>query len=607
MSDTRFTRWLAAGGLALSCAVAATPAQAGGVLTILRVGGGAGCDFPTLSAAIAAASTGADDLTVIRLAASFNAQELTLFDRNVTIDGRYANCTSDTPLDGTRQTLRGTGDDSVMRISNALPGTRTVTLRNLVIRGGGPFGALGSGAGGGLFIGGRVSVEIRDGRISDNESNRGGGVFLNGADASLVLDDNTIVGADGTLDLDGNRALAGGTAIGRGGGIYCAGASLTLHDARLRANTAAGEGGGIYAGDCRLVIEPRPDFVGNGDGFVTFFLNTAGGNGGGLYAGNGSEVFWRSLPTGSFGGRSSGNSAGGHGGAVFLDGASDFVGDRVRFEDNAGDGRGGTFAVQDSSNLILRGGAGFACSGASCPGIFGTRGITEGESATLIGGAVYAEGGATVSLRQQQLVDNFAANGAALHLAGSTTSADLRSVLIARNVLYGVGNGTSTVELTGSADMVMRYVTMMGNFRASNVFPGLALTLSSIRANGGGSTVELRNSLFWNDAELVFRALVGASASGSCVLAHENASFAAATVADPLYVDTTGGTPDFSLQPASPAIDRCAASGTNEADIFGRVRPQDVLARPDLAGPFDAGAIERISDDILFADGFESP
>lgn len=607
MSTSFFIRIAVTGGLMFSCGVLAVPAQAGGLLSIVRVGAGAGCDFATLSSAIAAASTGADDLTVIRLATSLDDQELTVVDRNVTIDGRYPTCASETPDDGARRTLGGSGGDSVMRISNSLPGDRTVTLRNLIIRDGGPFGALGSAAGGGLFINGRVIVEILDSRISDNESYRGGGIYVAGDETRLILDDNTIVGADGALDLDGNRAIAGGTAIGRGGGIHCAGASLTLHDARVRANTTAAEGGGIYASGCRLTIEPRAAFAGNGDGFVTLFLNSAGTDGGGLYATSASEVFWRSLPTGSFGGRAAENSAGGRGGAVFLSGASDFVGDRLRIEDNSADGRGGGFAVQDSSNLILRGGAGFACSGANCPGIFGTRGITEGESATLIGGAVHAEGGSTVSLRQQHLVDNFSNNGSALHLAGSTTNADLRSVLIARNVLYGVGNGTSTVELTGSADLEMRYVTMMGNFRASNVFPGLALVASSIRANGNGATVELRNSLFWNDAELVFRALVGASASGSCVLAHENTSFGAATVADPLYVDTTGSDPDFSLQAASPAIDRCAASGTNEADVFGTSRPQNVFARPDLAGPFDAGAIEQVSDDVIFADGFELP
>jgi len=54
-----------------------------------------------------------------------------------------------------------------------------------------------------------------------------------------------------------------------------------------------------------------------------------------------------------------------------------------------------------------------------------------------------------------------------------------------------------------------------------------------------------------------------------------------------------------------PALDRCATSGTNEADIFGLARPQDLM-RPDFSGPFDAGAIERPSDDRIFADGFEA-
>lgn len=222
----------------------------------------------------------------------------------------------------------------------------------------------------------------------------------------------------------------------------------------------------------------------------------------------------------------------------------------------------------------------------------------------MIGGALYADSGGNIDLRQQQIHDNFSNNGSAIHLSGGATTAHLRSVLIARNVLYGVGNGTSTIELTSSAKIQMRYVTMMGNFRASNVFPGLALAVSSIRANGNSSAVELRNSIVWNDAEQVFRALVGATATGSCVFAHENASFAPTTIGNPLFVDTTGSNPDFSLQFASPAIDRCAASGTNEADIFGLPRPQD-MARPDFQGPFDAGAIEHPSDDRIFADGFD--
>lgn len=584
-----------------------TTVHAGGFLTILRVGAGATCDFATLQGAINAASTQVDDLTIIRLTAAANNQALTLFDRNVTIDGRYSSCASDVPSDTTRQTIDGIGTDSVMRIQNSAPGTRNITLRNLIIRDGGPSGAPGAGFGGGLAISGRAAVSILDSRISDNESTRGGGIHLNGANAALTLDQNTIIGADGTLGLAGNRAIAAGGTSGAGGGIYCTGgAVITINDGRIRANSSTDLAGGIFLNNCELFIEPRPEFVDNGDGFVTLFQNTAGGHGGGLYATNGASVFWRSLPTGSFGGRATGNRAGDRGGAVFLTGQSNFVGDWLRFEDNLADGRGGGFSVEDTSNLILRGGPGFSCNGGNCPGIFGTRGITTGESATLIGGAIYADSGGNVDLRQMQIFDNFSNNGSALHLSGSATTAELRSVLIARNVLYGVGNGTSTIELTSSAKIQLRHVTMMGNFRASDQFPGLELPLSSIRANGNASTVELRNSILWNDAEDVLRVLVGATSSGSCVFAHENGSFPPATVSNPLFVDTTGSDPDFSLQFASPAIDRCAASGTIEVDIFGLPRPQDML-RPDFYGPYDAGAIERPSDDVIFRNGFDLP
>ncbi|MBN8481634.1 MAG: hypothetical protein J0L88_08605 [Xanthomonadales bacterium] len=604
MPIPRWLRVVRRRGMATLMFFVIAPAHAGGVLAIHRVGADAACDFATLQAAINAASTQADDLTIIRLVTSPNNVAATAFDRNLEIDGRYADCASDTPVDTARRTLSGTGGDSVLRIASSMAGRRSVTLRNLVIRDGGPFGAVGTGIGGGMTITGPVDVEILDSRIGDNASNRGGGIYIAGSQPTLALDRNTIVGADETLGLPGNRAVAGGSEPGRGGGIYCAGASVTIHDARLRTNSADGDGGGIDASDCRLLIEPRPEFTDAGNGFVTFYLNSAGGNGGAMNLRDGSEAFWRSLPTGHFGGRASGNRAIGRGGAVHLADASDLVGDWLRFEDHGADDRGGSFAVEGASNLILRGGAGFRCIDTDCPGIFGTRGITEGESATLIGGAVYAGSGANVDLRQQRLYENYAENGSALHLAGSSTTADLRSVLIARNLLYGVGNGTSTIELTTSAKVQMRYVTMMGNFRASNQFPGLALAASSIRANGSAATVELRNSLVWNDAELVFRGLVGAAISGSCVYAHENGSFGSATVADPLYVDTTGTTPDFSLEAASPALDRCATSGTNEADIFGLARPQDLM-RPDFSGPFDAGAIERPSDDRIFADGFE--
>ncbi len=354
-------------------------AQAGGIQTIYRVGVGPGCDFPTLQAAIDAASTAPEDLTEIRLSANVANQALTLFDRNLTIDGRYSSCNSAVANDATRRTISGIGTDSVMRIANAVSPARQVTLRNVVIRGGGPFGLPGQGFGGGLAITGAIDVTLLNSRVGDNESLRGAGISISGGLAALTLDQNTIVGADGG-GLPGNRAVATGGATAAGGGFQCVdGAMVTINDGRIRANSSTDDGGGAYIEDCTLMIEPRPEFT--GDGFVTFFQNTAGGNGGGLYADEGSDVFWRSMPAGSFGGLATGNSAEGRGGAVFLTGLSNFVGDWLRFEDNRADDRGGAIAVQGTSNLILRGGTGFACEGDLCPGIFGTRGITQGEQA----------------------------------------------------------------------------------------------------------------------------------------------------------------------------------------------------------------------------------
>jgi predicted outer membrane repeat protein len=293
-----------------------------------------------------------------------------------------------------------------------------------------------------------------------------------------------------------------------------------------------------------------------------------------------------------------------------LTGLANFVGSWLRFEDNRADGRGGAIAVEDSSNLILRGGPGFACTGPNCSGIFGSRGITEGESASLIGGAVYAENGSTVSLRQQKLFQNHAVSGSALSFSSGGTNAVLHSVLIARNFLYGMGNEQSTVHVTGQAAIRMRFVTMVGNLRASAMFPGVDRALSSLRAFGAEASVSLHNSLFWNDGYEVLRTVFGPAVTGSCVLAHENDTFAPASIADPMYVNTFGDSPDFRLQPGSPAIDRCAVVGGDEADVRGRARPQD-LALPNLDGSYDAGAYEALflvaQEPAVFSDGFEQP
>ena len=158
MSDFRVLRRITRCAVVGLVACASAGAHAGGILSIFRVGAGAGCDFASLQSAINAASTQPDDLAVIRLTATASNQAITLFNRNVTIDGRYPDCASEVPNDTALQTIDGNDADSVLRIANNLGGRRSITLRNLVVRDGGSIGIV---TGGGVSIGGPVDVTIR--------------------------------------------------------------------------------------------------------------------------------------------------------------------------------------------------------------------------------------------------------------------------------------------------------------------------------------------------------------------------------------------------------------------------------------------------------------
>jgi predicted outer membrane repeat protein len=591
-------------------ALASFNARAGGfgILTIYRVGLGAGCDFNNLQAALNAASQAPEDATEIRISSNLDSVAVFASNRNLRLDGRYASCTSSTPDEGLRRTLAGTGSDNVLNITASQDGPRReFTVRNLVIRGGGIEQTNGFTQGGGLRAVGRVDADLINVRVGDNEATQGGGIYVSGG-VRLMLDGNTIVGNDASGTLTGNRATGAGTPFeGRGGGLYCLSSEVTIRDARFRFNASTEDGGALWLDNCRVDVETRPDYVDAGN-VVTLLQNTAARNGGGLYAQGGSEVFWRSENEGRFAGRATGNRADASGGALFLTAASSFVGRWMRFEDSEADDRGGAVALEQSSNLILQGGAGLNCGLPRCPGIFGTRGITIGNDATLVGGAIHAESGAVVSLSQQHIYDNFARTGSALRLRGAGTQAALHTVLIARNVLYAVGNTTSTIGATESAQLQLRFVTMAGNLRASAQFPLVERALSSLRVSGSTASADIRNSVFWEDAVEVFRSLDGVVATGSCVIAHEAASLPQVQdvdVIDPRYVAPTATTPDYRLREDSALIDFCPSSGVTLADAYGVPRPQD-LPRFDYAGPFDAGAFEYTDQPgLLFADGFE--
>jgi CSLREA domain-containing protein len=157
----------------------------------------------------------------------------------------------------------------------------TVTLTNLIVRGGEsniePFGGLGGGIfnggtlrlinsvvagnggeGGGIFN--TATLRLTDSRVSNND---GGGIENDGTTAVLTLIHSTVSGNSapiqgggignfgGTITLT-NSTVSGNTAAGVGGGIVNHSGGITLDNSTVSSNSANVGGGGIFNFEGRL-------------------------------------------------------------------------------------------------------------------------------------------------------------------------------------------------------------------------------------------------------------------------------------------------------------------------------------------------------------------
>ncbi len=593
--------------------IAAAPTVAG-ILpppTILTVGNTGNCDHNTIEAAINAAPAAGN--TIIRISNNVGHinQALSILNKNIELRGGYPGCDLAPGDPNARTTIRGNGGDSVVFV-NAVGDARTVILRNLVIREGGSSDVM-SERGGGLRMQGSTRVEVRNSLISDNESHEGAGIHISGSNAQLLLDNGTIIGA--ASGIAGNRAMENGAAVVRGGGIYCNAADIDIIDARIRGNSSESDGGGIYSNACVITITPRPDFVegtNGANGFVTFFENSAGRNGGAIFAANGLITWLSAVPGGNFGGRATGNTAANSGGAFYLRGAAmQFAAVWVRLEANHAPNSGGAVHAQEDARFTLGGAQGMSCNYTTCPAIVDSN--FETSNFTTSGGAVFAASGADVTLAQTVVARNQGFSGSAILALSEGTRITLRHVLVHQNLLTMLNNIDSPISIVSGADADLIHVTMAGNLRPGGIL--VQPPESSVLVSGMGSSADLFNSIFTDDAVATVRAFQDAVATASCVLSHENVSVPGLSVGDPAYLDPSGDPPRFNPTPASDSIDRCATAETFPMsplpDLTGRTRPVDILFIPDDEGPWDMGAIEAafqiklISD--IFADGFEAP
>ena len=177
----------------LSCSSSTSPGGGGGATTYFvdpaaggtGTGGDWGNAFTSLSAAVAAASSG-DQVWVVSgvytsAGTDRNSPVVTLVD-GVTLIGSFEG----TETDPSERTFAGDlsvldGGDSLYHV---VVGAEGAVLDGFVIRRGNADGTGDNGEGGGVFING-VSMHVRDCTIEYNFGKSGGGLFTDGGDPTI--------------------------------------------------------------------------------------------------------------------------------------------------------------------------------------------------------------------------------------------------------------------------------------------------------------------------------------------------------------------------------------------------------------------------------------
>lgn len=207
--------------------------------------------------------------------------------------------------------------------------------------------------GGGVYIDGG-NFTLNQGTITGNESVDGGGVYLNNGNFSLVMgqiSDNTVSGNGGGVYLVGedcvyklkNGSITQNSAQ-NGGGVYLANGSFILAETMadvgsISENTASETGGGVY-------IAGSGGFTMNGG---TVELNTTtSGNGGGIFLNGGNFTMNN--------GKITDNSSAAQGGGVYLYGGA-FLMENGNIADNSSASVGGGVCILNGGGFTMNSGS----------------------------------------------------------------------------------------------------------------------------------------------------------------------------------------------------------------------------------------------------------
>lgn len=545
------------------------------------------CDYDTVQAAVDAWAASADPAfvtVIISNSQPWTAQAITiptpLASTGIGLRGEFPGCRLE--ASGGEAVLDGTGGAAapVIDIEGSVAGDEhrfEVVLGYLDITGGDHAG----GHGGGVRLRGNAVLSVLEGRIHDNAAQNGAGIAV----------EATAAGAP-HLVLVGNQAPAAivdNAASGDGGGLYCVASTLYCDRYCLVArNTAGGNGGGVAQVDCGTSLYP-PNSSGTPDPEVGLRANAAVGDGGGAWVSGGYFAMNGTLPLSPA--PIAGNLAGGSGGGLYFTaiGDSSNVQRGVQFDDNQAGGDGGGLYADSGFLQVWALGA--------CGDVEGCQRF-RGNHADGAGGA-FALAGSANGLLMEVMFDGNSATQASVLQAGTSGGVTLTNVHVAGN------HGAPELLRSSGAYFDLRYVTVAGNGADDEAL---------VRFDAAGGFFA-SNALLHDDegsaSGVVVDAPAGTTFSIDCVLVHDDSGIAGQPgvvdlfVADPQW-DTSGLYPPGLHVPGhdSPAVDACDPGTGSIPDLLGVARPQD-LPKPDGAGPYDMGAIERVPDRI-FGDGFDA-